>query len=170
MPADPILTLGDLEPERPLVAINRNAPDGRWQRFKHRHFDVLLRWFPVRYLETRELYPIRLRSEFGLAALAKLDRLQADASALMGKQDDPAALKRMVRLVRQCSGLILDAPSDVLDALTFEQHLKLLMTFPAAVTGRMPQQTTTETESPSTSDDSSPASAASTPATSGATG
>jgi len=167
---EPILSLGDLEPERPLVAINRNAPDGWWQRFKYRHFDVLLRWLPVRFVETRELYPMRLRSEFGLAALAKLERLQTDATALMGAQEDPASLRRMVRLVRECSGLILDAPGDVLDALTFEQHLKLLMTFPAAVTGRMPQQTQPETDSPSTSDDSSPASAASTPVTSGATG
>jgi hypothetical protein len=168
MPAEPILTLGDLEPERPLVTVHRNAPDGWWQRFKHRHFDILLRWFPVRYTQTTDLYPMRLRSEFGLAALSRLQRLQTDASGLMAKQDDPAALKRMLRLVRECSGLILDAPGDVLDALTFEQHVRLLMTFPAAVTGRMPQQT--KTESPSISDDSSPASAASTPATAGMTG
>ena len=25
------------------------VPDGLWQAFKERHFDVLLRWFPVRY-------------------------------------------------------------------------------------------------------------------------
>jgi hypothetical protein len=166
---EPILTLGDLEPERPLVTINRNAPNGWWQRLKHRHFDVLLRWFPVRYVETRQLYPMRLRSEFGLAALSKLQRLQSEASGLMTTPDDRAAQKRMLRLVRECSGMILDAPGDVLDGLTFEQHLQLLLTFPAAVTGRMPQQQT-KTESPSTSDDSSPGSAASTPATSGATG
>jgi hypothetical protein len=166
--SDPILVLGDLEPERPLVTIHRNSPDGAWQRFKHRHFDVLLRWFPVRYVQSTDLYPMRLRSEFGLAALSKLQRLQNDATALMGKQDDPAALRRMLRLVRECSGMILDAPGDVLDALTFEQHIRLLSTFPAAVTGQMPQQT--PTESPSTSVDSSPASAASTPATVTTTG
>ena len=165
---EPILVLGDLEPERPLVTVNRNAPDGRWQRFKHRHFDVLLRWFPVRYAQSTEMYPMRLRSEFGLAALARLQRLQTDAAALMGQEENPAALKRMLRLMRETSGLILDAPGDVLDSLTFEQHVKLLMTFPAAVTGQMPQQN--QTEPPSTSADSSPASAASTPATSGATG
>jgi hypothetical protein len=165
---EPVLTLGDLEPERPLVAINRNAPDGPWQRFKHRHFDVLLRWFPVRYAETRQLYAMRLRSEFGLAAIAKLQRIQIEATALLGTQEDPAGLARMRRLVRECSGMILDAPGDVLDALDFEQHVRLLLTFPAAVTGKMPQPSPTET--PSTSADSSPASAASTPATSGATG
>lgn len=165
---EPILTLGDLEPERPLVTINRNAPDGLWQRFKHRHFDVLLRWFPVRYVQTRQLYPMRLRSEFGLAALGRLQRIQADASELMVKEGDPAALDRMRRLMRECSGLILDAPADVLDSLSFEQHAQLLLTFPAAVTGRMPQQK--RAEHPPTSADSSPASAASTPATSGATG
>lgn len=167
MPAEPVLTLGDLEPERPLVSVNRNAPDGWWQRFKHRHFDVLLRWFPVSYVQTRTLYPMRMRSEFGLAALARLQRLQADATVLMERQEDPAALKRMQRLVRECAGMILDAPGDVLDALTFEQQLQLLLTFPAAVTGQMPRK---QTESPSISDDSSPASAGSTPATSGATG
>ena len=168
MSPDPILTLGDLEPERPLVTINRNAPDGPWQRFKHRHFDVLLRWFPVRYALTTRLYAMRLRSEFGMAAIAKLQRYQAEASELMAKTEDPAALERMQRLMRETSGLILDAPGDVLDALSFEQHAQLLVTFPAAVTGQMPQQTKTET--PSTSAASSPDSVASTPATSGATG
>lgn len=168
MPAEPILTLGDLEPERPLVTINRNAPDGWWQRFKHRHFDVLLRWFPVRYAQTTRLYSMRLRSEFGVAAVAKLQRQQAEATALMGQKDDPAALERMLRLMRECSGLILDAPADVLDSLSFEQHLQLLMTFPAAVTGRMPQQA--RAESPSTSADSSPVSAGSTPGTVTTTG
>jgi hypothetical protein len=111
---------------------------------------------------------MRLRSEFGLAALSRLQRLQADATALMEREEDAAALKRMQRLVRECAGLILDAPGDVLDALSFEQQLQLLMTFPAAVTGKMPRKT--KTESPSISDDSSPASAASTQATAGMTG
>lgn len=168
MSVEPILTLGDLEPARPLVTINRNAPAGLWQRFKHRHFDVLLRWFPVRYVQTQRLYPMRLRSEFGVAAIAKLQRYQTEATELMGKEDDSAALDRMLRLMRECSGLILDAPGDVLDALSFEQHAQLLLTFPAAVTGRMPQQK--RAENPPTSADSSPASPASTPATSGATG
>lgn len=165
---EPILTLGDLEPERPLVTINRNAPDGRWQRFKHRHFDMLLRWFPVRYVETRRLYPMRLRSEFGLAAISKLQRYQAEATELMAKPDDPAAANRMRRLLRETSGLILDAPGDVLDALSFEQHVQLLVTFPAAVTGRMPPQK--RTEAPSISAGSSPASAASIPVSAGPTG
>jgi len=167
MPPEPILTLGDLEPERPLVAVNRNAPDGPWQRFKHRHFDLLLRWFPVRYVESRQLYPMRLRSEFGVAAIARLQRIQAEATALMGSTDDASA-KRMARLLRECSGMVLDAPGDVLDALSFDQHLQLLVTFPAAVTGKMPRPP--QTENPSTSAASSPASAASTQATSGATG
>lgn len=165
---DPILTIGDLEPERPLVAINHNAPAGWWQRFKHRHFDILLRWLPVRYARTRDLYPMRLRSEFGLAAISKLQRHQAEATALLEKPDDLAALDRMRLLVRETSGLILDAPARVLDALTFEQHVELLVTFPLAVTGKMPPQKSPE--SPSTSVASSPDSAGSTPATSGATG
>jgi hypothetical protein len=111
---------------------------------------------------------MRLRSEFGVAAIAKLGRYQAEATELMAKPDDPAAADRMRRLLRETSGMVLDAPGDVLDSLGFEQHVQLLVTFPAAVTGRMPQQR--RAESPSISADSSPASAASTPATSGVTG
>jgi hypothetical protein len=168
MPADPILTLGDLEPERPTVKIRRNAPDGPWQRFKHRHFDVLLRWFPVRYAWTENLYPMRLRSEFGLAAIAKLQRYAEDAKALIPQQDDLAAATRMIHLLREFCALVLIAPQDVIDGLDAEQQVRLVMAFQAAVMG--PTPTTPRTENPPTSADSSPASAASTPATSGATG
>jgi len=165
---EPILTLGDLEPERPLVAINRNSPDGWWQRFKHRHFDVLLRWFPVRFKQTREVYPLRMPSEFGLRAISRIQAHQTEIAELQQRQDDPAALKRAHQMLRDISGLILDAPADVLDDLPDAQHIRLLLAFPAAVTGQLPTQSTTE--NPSTSGDSSPASAASTPVTSGATG
>lgn len=165
---EPILSLGDLEPDRPLVAINRKAPDGAWQRFKHRHLDVLLRWLPVRYVQTRELYPLRMPSEFGLEAITRIQSHQKEIIGLQEQENDPAALRRASRMLRDISGLILDAPGNVLDDLPDAQHIRLLMAFPAAVTGQLP--TETAPENPSTSDDSSPASAGSTPATAGVTG
>ena len=167
MPAEPILTLGDLEPERPTVAIRRNAPDGWWQRFKHRHFDILLRWFPVRYEWSHHLYAMRLQSEFGLAQIAKLQRYSSDAAALQG-QTDTASMGRMIEVLREFCRLVLIAPPDVIDALDIEQQARLVLAFQATVMGKTP--TRRPTENPSTSDGSSPASAGSTPATTGATG
>jgi hypothetical protein len=157
---EPILTLGDLEPERPTVAVNRNAPDGPWQRFKHRHFDVLLRWFPVRYTWSQAVYPMRLRSEFGLAAIAKLQRYAEDAKALIPQQDDPAAAARMIHLLREFCALVLVAPQDVIDGLDAEQQVRLVVAFQHAVMGSTP--TTPRTGNPPTSAASSPASAGST--------
>ena len=159
MPAAPILTLDDLEPERPTIAINRNAPDGPWQAFKHRHFDVLLRWFPVRYVVTRSLYPLRLPSEFGLQLLGRMEVLRKEVGALE-HQNDAASAQRIVAVLREMAGIVLDAPADVLDRLTPKQHGQIVMAFPAAVTGQTP--TTTAAENPPTSAASSPASAAST--------
>lgn len=162
---DPILTLGELEPDRPLIAINRKAPDGPWQAFKHRHFDVLLRWFPVRYVPSRELYPLRRPSEFGLATIARIQAMQGEIAELQSRQTDPAAITRAAHLLRECTTLILDAPQRIIAELPAAQHIKLLLAFPLAVTGRL--QPTTPPESPSTSDASSPASAASTAPTAG---
>ena len=157
---DPILTIDDLEPERPTIAINRTAPDGPWQAFKHRHFDVLLRWFPVRYVTTHSLYPLRLPSEFGLKLLGRMEALRKEVSALEERSNDAAALTRIVAVLREMAGIVLDAPDDVLDHLTPRQHGQIVMAFPAAVTGQTP--TPSATENPPTSAASSPASAAST--------
>src|SRR5919106_6416943 len=110
---EPILTIGDLEPERPLVAINRNAPDGPWQAFKHRHFDVLLRWFPVRYRLRHEEYPLRLPSEFGLARVARLNSLRAQVAEYGGRGDEASVL-RVMELLRELAGMGLDAPASVI--------------------------------------------------------
>lgn len=153
----PILTLGELEPERPTVAINRRTPDGAWQRFK-------ARWFPyldVRYVIVHELYAMRLPSEFGLADISRIQRHQREIAQLQVKADDPAASRRASRLLREVSGIILDAPGYVLDSLSDTQHIQLLLAFPAAVTGQTPTEPP-PTENPSTSADSSPASAVST--------
>lgn len=166
MPRDPILTIGDLEPERATVQVNRTAPDGWWQRFKFRHFDVLLRWFPVRFTYESDAYPLRSPSEFGLRGLQRLRVAQEEIRSLQGRSD-PATLKRISRALREMSGMVLDAPSDVLDSLTPAQHLQVLAVFPQAVTG---PRTTPPTESPPTSDDSSPDSATSTLPTAMSTG
>ena len=160
---DPILTLGDLEPERPLVAINRRVPDGPWQRIKARYFDVLLRWLPVRYVIERKVYPMRLPNQLGLAYIAKIQTAQAELSTLSEKTD-PASIDRISVVLRDISGAILDAPPAVLDSLTDDQHIRLLRTFPLAVAGTTPQ---TRPESPPISGASSPVSAASMASTTG---
>lgn len=161
---EPILTLDDLEPERPTVAINRSIPDGPWQAFKERHFDVLLRWVPVRYTRVRQLFPLRTASEFGLAGLRRLEALQQEVRSLAG-QDDPAAVGRVVTILREIAGMVLDAPADVLDSLNPRQHSQILLTFPRAAMGLTP--TPHAPENPSTSAASSPASAVSTAPTTG---
>ena len=154
-----VLTIGDLEPERPTVTINRTTPDGWWQRFKFRHFDVLLRWFPVRFDDRSDVYAMRLPSEFGLRARQRLQNM-ADEIRELQDSNEPVSIRRQRALLRQLSGIILDAPPDVIDSLRPEQHLAILMAFPAAVTGQPP--TRSATENPSTSEASSPASIAST--------
>jgi hypothetical protein len=168
MPAEPILTLGELEPERPTVAVNRNAPDGPWQRFKHRHFDVLLRWFPVRYAWSAQLYELRIPSEFGLAQSARLQRLSASARELIGDTEDPAKLARLVELLTEFCSLVLIAPREVIDGMDLDQKARLAMAFQLAVTG--PRSPGTARPRSSTSAASSPASPASTTATAGGTG
>lgn len=165
---EPILSIGDLEPDRPTVAINRNAPDGPWQRFKHRHFDLLLRFFPVRYRQRRDLYALRLPSEFGLKTIQRIQSAQREVLELQRRESDPASTARASRLLRQVSGEILEAPGDVLDALSDSQHIQILLAFPDAVTGPKPRPI--RPENPSTSGSSSPTSAGSIPATPGATG
>lgn len=164
MPSEPILTLGDLEPERPTVKVRRNAPDGPWQKFKHRHFDVLLRWFPVRYRWTEHLYPMRLASEFGLAQSARLQRISADAQNFSA-DSDPAAYARMVELLTEFCSLVLIAPRDVIEGLDLDQKARLAVAFQVAVMGTTP--TPRQAENPSTSATSSPASAVSTAPTTG---
>lgn len=165
MPHEPILTLDDLEPERPTVAINRNAPDGPWQAFKHRHFDVLLRLFPVRYAVRHDLYPLRLPSEFGLKLLTRIGNLRNEVAELEGRGDDPQAIARIVILLREMAGMVLDAPRDVLDSLSPKQHAQIIVAFPSAVRG--PTPTSPAPENPSTSDASSLDSAVSTAPTTG---
>lgn len=166
--ADPILSIGDFEPDRPTVAINRNAPDGWWQRFKWQHLDVLLRWWPVRFKASRDLYPLRHPSEFGLRTVARIAAAQREMLALQSGALDPASTRRTEKLLREVTGLVLDAPRDVLDALTPTQHIQVLVAFAATATG--PTPTKPATENLSTSAASSPASAASTPASTGTTG
>lgn len=159
--ADPILSIGDLEPERPTVAITRRAPDGVWQRFKERHLDLLLRWFPVRYVRRRDLYALRSPTEFGMRDLARIGAAQKEIAQLQTGESDEGAERRMERLLREVSGLVLEAPADVLDDLTATQHIQVLMAFAATATGPTPTSQP-KTENPSTSDASSPVSTAST--------
>ena len=163
----PVLTIGELQPERPTVAINRNAPDGWWERFKYRHFDVLLRWIPVRFAQSTEHYELRRPGEFGLRGLQRIAAMQQEISGLQA-DPSPAAAQRMAQLLRRLTGMVLDAPPDVIDSLSPMQFIRVLQVFPIAVAGKTP--TTTATENPPTSDASSPASVASTPATAGRTG
>lgn len=163
-----VLTIGDVEPDRPTVAINRVAPAGRWQRWKYDHLDVLLRWSPVRFTRQSDLYPLRLPSEFGMRGLARLRARQTELAALTGREDDEASMRRADRLLREITAMVLEAPDDVIAGLTVQQRLQVLAVFPVAVTGRMPAAQTEE--APSTSADSSPASAGSIPAAVGRTG
>ena len=163
----PVLTIGELQPERATVAINRNAPDGWWQRFKYRHFDVLLRWLPVRFAQSTEQYELRRPGEFGLRELQRISAMQQEVRGLQGDLS-PAAAQRMAQLLRRLTGMLLDAPADVMDSLSPVQHIQVLQVFPTAVTGKTP--TTAATENPPTSDASSPASAGSIRATAGRTG
>jgi hypothetical protein len=167
--ADPILTIGDLEPDRPTVAIHRNAPDGPWQRWKHRHLDVLLRWLPVRYQPRHDLYPLRSPSEFGLRTVARIGAAQREMVSLQSGELDAASTRRTEKLLREVTGLVLDAPREVIEALTATQHIQVLVAFAASATGQTPTAPT-PTENPSTSAGSSPASAGSTPASAGRTG
>jgi hypothetical protein len=169
MPRQPILTIGDLEPDRPTVAINRNAPDGRWQRFKYDHLDLLLRWWPVRFKERRDLYPLRHPSEFGMRTVARIGAAQREIAELQGGDADRASWRRTERLLREVSYLVLDAPRDVINDLTPTQHIQLLVAFAASATGPTPTKTP-PTGNPSTSAGSSPGSAASTPDSAGTTG
>lgn len=164
---DPILTIGDLEPERPTVRIQRNAPDGPWQRFKHRHFDILLRWFPVRYAWSTALYEMRIPSEFGLAQSARIQRISADARDLYEATGDPAKLARLVELLTEFCSLVLIAPRDVIDGLDLDQKAKLAVAFQVAVTGT---RTPITAQSQPTSESSSPDSATPTAETATATG
>lgn len=166
MPA-PILSIGDLEPARPTIAINRTAPDGWWQRFKFRHFDVLLRWFPVRFAQHHGVYALRLPGEFGLRALQRITNMQTEIRDIQSLAD-PAAEPRLVRLLQDLCTLVLDAPPDVIASMGPANHLAVLQVFPLAVTA--PKARLAPHAIPPTSDRSSPASAASTPATAGRTG
>ena len=154
-----VLTIGDLEPERPTVTINRTTPDGWWQRWKFEHLDVLLRWLPVRFADRSDVYAMRLPSEFGLRSRQRIARLADDVRTLQA-DDTPAAARRLAQLLREIAGLVLDAPPDVIGSLGPNEHLAIMQAFPLAVTGQTPTQP--RTENPSTSAASSPASTAST--------
>lgn len=167
MAGEPILTLGDLEPVRPTVRVQRNAPDGSWQRFKHRHFDVLLRWFPVRYAWSTQLYEMRIPSEFGLAQSARLQRISEAARELTDGTGDPAKLARLTILLAEFCSLVLIAPRDVIEGLDIDQKASLAVAFQVAVTGK---GTPITAQSQPTSEPSSPASSGSTPATATPTG
>lgn len=132
-----VLHLGEVEPERPTVAIHMTVPDGRWQRFKYAHFDVLLSLSPVRFRQSSELYPLRRPSEFGLRRMARLQARQRELSALQ-EDESPAAVRRVERVLEEITGMLLDAPAHVIRSLTFSQHLEILAVFPKAVTGTMP--------------------------------
>lgn len=172
--AEPILSLGDLEPERPTVTINLHEPDGPWQWLKDRLLDphgrvdrLLLAAFPIRYRTVRRLYALRMVSEFGLEFIARIQSMQKEVAEL-DADPRPEALYRMTTLLREMAGLMLDAPADVLDKLSPEQHSRIVLAFPHAVMGMTP--TAMPTENPSTSDDSSPASSGSTAPAATATG
>lgn len=161
---EPVLTIGDLEPERPTVAIIHRVPDGRLERLKERYLDVLLRWWPVRYRRQRDLYALRHPSEFGMRAIARIGAAQREIAELQKSDHDDAALRRAEQLLRDVAGDVLDAPAEVLDSLSATEHIQVLTAFGASATDQTP--TPPAAENPSTSADSSPASIASTePAT-----
>lgn len=157
---DPVLTIGELEPLRPTVAVGRNAPDGAWQRWKFRHLDVLLRFMPVRFAYRRELYPLRAPSEFGMRSLQKLRRMQEELASLRDTESEEAA-GRYVRLLREVTAIVLDAPADVIESLSPVDHLRIMEIFPRAVTGQLPTGPAPQ-PLPPTSEPSSPGSIAST--------
>lgn len=159
--ADPILTIGDLEPLRPTVAIGRTAPDGAWQRWKFRHLDVLLRWSPVRFTYTRELYALRSPAEFGMRSLQRLRRMQEELAGLTGSEDDEALGRRYLRLLRAVVTMVLEAPADVIEGLAPIDLMRVIEVFPRAVTGRTPTSPAPRA-TPPISDASSPGSIAST--------
>lgn len=169
---EPILTIGDLEPERPTVRINHVEPDGLLERLKDRYLDVLLRRWPVRYTRRSDLFALRHPSEFGIRDIARISNAQRAIAALRDGEVDEALERRVGRLLREVSGLVLEAPASVLDQLSPTQHIQVLVAFNASALGQMPTPTpkAASTENPSTSAGSSPASAASTTATAGRTG
>jgi hypothetical protein len=161
---EPILTLDDLEPDRPTIGITRRVPDGWWQRVKHWALPAFP-YLTVRYVTRRELYPLRLPSEFGLKRLSRLGAMRREAVELEKNVNDPGARDRLASLLREMTRMVLEAPPSVIDRLTPEQHVQVAAVFPVAVTGAIPTRRTTE--NPSTSAASSPASAASTAPTTG---
>lgn len=158
--AAPILTIGDVEPERPTVSITRNAPDGRWQALKFRYLDWLLRWFPVRFAFRQDLYALRLPSEFGLRTMQKLSAMQKEIDELRARPGK-AADRRLLALLRDMTAMVLVAPHDVIEALHPNDYLAILAVFPSAVTGTTPTNQP-GSENPSTSVPSSRGSTAST--------
>lgn len=158
---EPILTIGELEPERPTVRINHVEPAGLWQRLKDRHLDFLLRWWPVRYERLTDLYALRHPSEFGMRDIARISNAQRAIGEMREMADDPGAVRRVERLLREVSGLVLEAPAHVLDQLTPSQHIQVLLAFNASAMGVTPTSQPA-TGNPSTSAASSPASTAST--------
>ena len=142
--ADPILTLGELEPERPTVRIFRTEPANRWEAWKERHLPGwALRLVPVVYERRAALFPMRHPTEFSLEDVARIQAAQREIGELQGHDDDPASVDRTDTLLRELSGRILDAPREVLDELSGAQHIQILLTFPAAVVGMQPAQTIT---------------------------
>lgn len=137
MATEPILSLGDIEPDRPTVAINRSVPDGAWQAIKARYFDVLLRWSPVRTVQRRDLYELRRPNELGLKTIARIQSLQRTLRDL-GSSTDDASTRRVSEVLREITGMILMAPPKVLDSLTDDQHMKLLAVFPKAAVSPAP--------------------------------
>lgn len=169
---EPILTIGELEPERPTVRINHVVPDGLLERLKDRYLDVLLGRWPVRYAKRSDLFELRHPSEFGVRDIARISNAQRALGEIRDGEVDDAKADYMARLLREVSGLVLRAPADVLDQLSPTQHIQVLVAFSASAMGQMPTAVPTPkpTENPSTSAASSPASAGSTPATAGRTG
>jgi hypothetical protein len=159
--AAPILTIGDLEPARPTIAINRTAPDGAWQRWKYNHLDVLLRWMPVRFAQRHDVYALRLPGEFGLRDLQRIRNMQDELREAQAEGAPSEA--HMARLLRAICAMVLDAPPDVIDALGPVNHLAVVTVFQRAVPA-MRAQVPPVLETPPTLDASSPASPASTAA------
>jgi hypothetical protein len=79
-------------------------------------------------------YSLKTADDFGLAELAKIQRMQTDLSAVMNRDDlTPEEIDRLAGMLDDLTALVLpDMPVEVRDRLRDGQKLSIIRAFQAA--------------------------------------